>query len=212
MQPGIDDSSSSPEINVPATEEQSSQGRGSVPEARSASEMRPEPWSANLLHWLPLVLLAALLALTTNLYAVPQRSTSAQTQPGEGQQQPTATRAAPSPTAASQPATTTSQPAATVAASPAAAAATPEPGRVTAPTATAKPASTSVVVANTDGQGVFLRSVASSEGRILKVWPEKTVMTVIGEDKDAEGLKWRNVRDPDGNGGWVAAKFLTPRQ
>ncbi|MHB8993121.1 MAG: hypothetical protein ACYC66_15990 [Chloroflexota bacterium] len=211
MQPGTDDSSSSPEINVPATEEQSSQGRGSVPEARSASEMRPEPWSANLLHWLPLVLLAALLALTTNLYAVPQRSTSAQTQPGEGQQQPTATRAAPSPTAASQPATTTSQPAATLSASPAAAAATPEPTGA-APTATAKPASTSVVVTNTDGQGVFLRSVASSEGRILKVWPEKTIMTVIGEDKDAEGLKWRNVRDPDGNGGWVAAKFLTPRQ
>ena len=33
-------------------------------------------------------------------------------------------------------------------------------------------------------------------------------MEVIGADREAEGIVWRNVRDPKGNTGWVPAEYL----
>ena len=36
-------------------------------------------------------------------------------------------------------------------------------------------------------------------------------MVVIGPDVTAEGRDWKNVRDPDGNEGFVAAEFLEPQ-
>jgi SH3-like domain-containing protein len=34
------------------------------------------------------------------------------------------------------------------------------------------------------------------------------VVEVLGESQTAVGLEWRNVRDPKGREGWVAAQYL----
>ncbi len=64
-----------------------------------------------------------------------------------------------------------------------------------------------MVVANTGGQGVWLRRSPTAGDRV-KAWPEGTRMTVVGQDKQAEGLIWKNVKDPAGNVGWVPAQYL----
>ena len=63
------------------------------------------------------------------------------------------------------------------------------------------------VVANTDSQGVYIRRTTALADKI-KVWPDGTTMVVIGADRGAEGLIWKNVRDPDGNSGWIPAQYL----
>lgn len=75
---------------------------------------------------------------------------------------------------------------------------------VAQPTATAP---TAYTVANTDGDGVFIRRTVETGDRI-RAWPDGTVMSVVGEDRQFEGQTWKNVRDPDGNVGWVPAEFL----
>ncbi len=74
-------------------------------------------------------------------------------------------------------------------------------------TASLPPRPVSLVVANTEGQGVFIRRNPSATDKI-RAWPERTVMILIGEDRQAEGRRWRNVRDPAGNEGWVPADYL----
>jgi len=96
------------------------------------------------------------------------------------------------------------------------AAPTPEPtpaAAVASPTTTAVPAAEpsptvvpSLAVGNTGGLGVFIRRTPA--GDKIRTWPDGATMAVIGEDKQAEGRTWKNVRDPDGNGGWVAAEYL----
>jgi hypothetical protein len=65
-----------------------------------------------------------------------------------------------------------------------------------------------LVVARTDGAGLSIRSTPGTSGERIKVWPEGTKMVPLGEERQADGLTWRRVRDPDGNEGWVAAEFL----
>ena len=66
------------------------------------------------------------------------------------------------------------------------------------------------LVTNTDGDGVNIRA-ATDDPESIKVWEDGTEMVVIGPDVTAEGRDWKNVRDPDGNEGFVAAEFLEPQ-
>ena len=75
------------------------------------------------------------------------------------------------------------------------------------PTATAV-AATRLVVANTGGQGVFIRKTPG--GEVIRSWMDGSVMQVVGTDQQSAGRAWRNVKDPTGNVGWIAAEFLAP--
>ena len=67
-----------------------------------------------------------------------------------------------------------------------------------------------VRVVNTENQGVRFRQRPSTEGQVLRSLPEGTVLEVVGPDAEADGLAWRNVREPGGAVGWVAAEFVAP--
>ncbi len=64
-----------------------------------------------------------------------------------------------------------------------------------------------LTVAHTGGDGVYLRRTPNLSDR-LKAWPDGTKMVRVGEDRAAEGVAWKNVRDPDGRVGWVPAQYL----
>ena len=74
-----------------------------------------------------------------------------------------------------------------------------------------EPADIIYLVANTDGDGVNIRR-ATDDTESIKVWPDGTEMVVAGPDVTAEGRLWKNVRDPDGNVGFVAAEYLEAQQ
>ncbi len=80
---------------------------------------------------------------------------------------------------------------------------TPPPEQLTLPTITA----TTLVVGNTGGDGVWLRRSPAMADR-LRAWPDGTAMVVVGEDREAEGRVWKNVKDPAGNVGWIPAEYL----
>jgi hypothetical protein len=65
-----------------------------------------------------------------------------------------------------------------------------------------------LVVANTGGDGIWIRKTPGT-GDKLKAWPDGTAMVVVGPDQSVDGAAWKNVRDPDGTVGWVAAAYLT---
>jgi len=65
-----------------------------------------------------------------------------------------------------------------------------------------------VRVAGTDGSGVSLREKPSATARRLTVVPEGARLVVIGEDTQAEGRTWRNVKTTGGATGWVAAQYV----
>ncbi|MCC6176967.1 MAG: SH3 domain-containing protein [Chloroflexi bacterium] len=65
-------------------------------------------------------------------------------------------------------------------------------------------------VANTDGQGANLRREPSSDGEKLTTLPDGTAVDVIGPNREAEGLTWRNVQESGGQSGWIAASYLVP--
>lgn len=68
-----------------------------------------------------------------------------------------------------------------------------------------------VRVANTGGTGVRLRATPSLSAAIAARLADGTVLEVIGEDKQADGLAWKNVRGGTGNNsGWVAATYVVP--
>ncbi|MBI4320348.1 MAG: hypothetical protein HY675_17805 [Chloroflexi bacterium] len=71
----------------------------------------------------------------------------------------------------------------------------------------APPRPTVVRVANTDGDGVYLRRTPRLGDRIV-AWPDNTQLEVVGDDVEAEGLVWRNVKDPRGNVGFVPDKYV----
>lgn len=74
---------------------------------------------------------------------------------------------------------------------------------IATPTATTP----TLLVANTGGLGVYIRRTLSPSDRI-RAWPEGTNMVVVGADQQGEGRTWKNVKDPDGNVGWVPAEYL----
>ena len=77
-----------------------------------------------------------------------------------------------------------------------------------APSASA--AGRAFVVANTDGEGVRMRSEPSTSAAEVVVLPEGARITEIGPGRNAEGRDWLNVQDENGNKGWVAAEFTAP--
>jgi uncharacterized protein YgiM (DUF1202 family) len=99
------------------------------------------------------------------------------------------------PTAASSP---TPTPTATVSAS-ATATATPTPDE------SAAPAGEPVEVFGTGGQGANLRAEPGTGGQLIRTLPDGTHLTVIGPDREAGGLTWRNVRGDGGTTGWIVA-------
>lgn len=66
-----------------------------------------------------------------------------------------------------------------------------------------------VEVANTGGEGVFIRFTPRASDRVT-AWPESTRMQIVGGDVEADGRRWKNVRDPDGLVGWIPAEYLRP--
>ena len=62
-------------------------------------------------------------------------------------------------------------------------------------------------VANTDGDGVFIRRTRNLDDKI-KAWPDGTVMIELSGGTEGENRLWRHVRDPDGNEGYVPAQYL----
>lgn len=76
------------------------------------------------------------------------------------------------------------------------------------PTATAAFVARSYVVANTGGQGVYLRRTANMEDRDT-AYVDGTILVQVGPDLQAGGLTWRHVRAPDGRVGFVPAQYTT---
>jgi hypothetical protein len=89
--------------------------------------------------------------------------------------------------------------------SPAAADLQKEPAPEPAPAPVAAPVS--LRVTNTGGAGVYLRATPRMADR-LHAWPDGTVMLPTGEEAEAEGRRWLQVRDPAGMLGWIPAQFL----
>ena len=75
----------------------------------------------------------------------------------------------------------------------------------------ATPAATALAgrlkVANTGGDGVFLRR-SPSMGDRLTAWPENTVMEDLGEQVTGDGQTWRKVKDPRGQIGYIPVQYL----
>jgi hypothetical protein len=66
-----------------------------------------------------------------------------------------------------------------------------------------------VLVVSADGDGVFIRIVPEKTDR-YKAWADGTTMVVVGADRTVNGRLWKNVRDPDGNVGWIPDQYLKP--
>jgi hypothetical protein len=89
-----------------------------------------------------------------------------------------------------------------------------KPAVVASPSPVAKPTATTaaaaavekVWVGNTDGEGVFVRKTPVMADRV-KAYPDKTVLTIVGEDVDGDGQKWHHVRTPDGVDGYVPVQY-----
>lgn len=80
----------------------------------------------------------------------------------------------------------------------------PTPAPATQPTATPTPRT--FVVANTGGDGVFLRS-APLNGARLGAWGDGTPLQEIGPEQSVGGVQWRHVRTPDGGEGYVPSQY-----
>jgi SH3-like domain-containing protein len=64
-----------------------------------------------------------------------------------------------------------------------------------------------VTVTGTDGTGVNFRITPG--GAAIGSFQDGTKLTIAGENREANGRSWRNVRSPDGVVGWVAADYLS---
>jgi hypothetical protein len=84
----------------------------------------------------------------------------------------------------------------------------PAPALAAAPT----PAVQRLRVANTNGSGVNLRAKPGEKAQRIKTVPEGTTLEVVGGTELADGIQWRNVREPGGGVGWVSASFAPPIQ
>lgn len=85
-----------------------------------------------------------------------------------------------------------------------------QPTVTSVPQPTAPPAQSAFVVANTDGQGLFLRADHDSASQQLETLPDGTRVQQIGEDFPGPDRVWRHVRAPSGKEGWVAVDWLQP--
>jgi hypothetical protein len=89
-----------------------------------------------------------------------------------------------------------------------------KPAAVASPSPVAKPTATTataaaiekVWVGNTDGEGVFVRKTPVMAVRV-RAYPDKSLLTIVGEDVDGDGQKWHHVRTPDGVDGYVPVQY-----
>jgi SH3-like domain-containing protein len=63
-------------------------------------------------------------------------------------------------------------------------------------------------IANTGGDGANLRRDPGQSGEKIKTVPEGSLVEIVGPDRNVDGTVWRNVRDLQGDVGWVAGGFL----
>ena len=66
-----------------------------------------------------------------------------------------------------------------------------------------------MVVANTDGHGVYLRRGPKLDDRV-RAWVEGTRMDATGAPVSGDGVEWLKVRAPDGTEGYVPSQYLSP--
>jgi len=88
---------------------------------------------------------------------------------------------------------------------------TPSPTKVLpqpTPTATTVPdIPQTMLVANTGGQGVYVRRTPNLDDK-LQAWQDGTKMEVIGQPVEAGGKRWYKVRAPNGVEGYIPAEYL----
>src|SRR5215217_1965350 len=65
-------------------------------------------------------------------------------------------------------------------------------------------------IANTGGDGANLRRDPGQNGEKIVTIPEGSLVEIVGPDRTVEGTVWRNIRDLQGDTGWVAGGFLAP--
>jgi hypothetical protein len=68
-----------------------------------------------------------------------------------------------------------------------------------------------LVVANTGGDGVYIRREANrtrTKDNLIRLWPDGTVLTPTGETIRSDDWEWYRVRDPAGNVGWVPKQYV----
>ncbi len=77
-----------------------------------------------------------------------------------------------------------------------------------APLPSAASAVVTFYVANTDGEGVYIRRTPNRADR-LKAWADGTPITVWpGETATGDGWTWYRARGPDGITGWIPRQYL----
>jgi hypothetical protein len=88
----------------------------------------------------------------------------------------------------------------------------PTPAVAVTPASPTPPGSigTRVQVGNTGGDGANLRRVPGQTGDRIKTIPDGTLLQIVGPDQAADGQTWRNVRDPQGDSGWIISSLLVP--
>ena len=84
---------------------------------------------------------------------------------------------------------------------------TPAPVLMAAPSATPGVHPQSVWVADTDGQGVYVRQTPDMADK-LRAYPEGTELFVTGPQVEQNGQRWQSVRAPDGTEGFVPAEYV----
>jgi hypothetical protein len=77
------------------------------------------------------------------------------------------------------------------------------------PTPEPTPPPAALRIGNTGGIGAYLRATPRLADR-LRAWPDGTPMIPTGQETDAEGRHWREVRDPAGAVGWMPSAYLLP--
>jgi hypothetical protein len=65
------------------------------------------------------------------------------------------------------------------------------------------------VIAGTSGLGAYLRGTPRVADA-LTAWPEGTRLELLGRESDGDGLRWKEVRDPCGQVGWLPARYAAP--
>lgn len=104
----------------------------------------------------------------------------------------TTTTGRPSPTAQRSPTPTAGQP----------------PTPQASPTATVTQGAR-LLIGNTGGVGAWLRRTPRINDYLIAL-VDGTPLEVVGPDVEAEGRAWKNVRDPQGNQGFVPAEWVVP--
>src|SRR5687768_235082 len=69
------------------------------------------------------------------------------------------------------------------------------------------PSGPTVTVSGTGGSGLNFR--ATPGGSIIRSFPLGTRVIVVGNDQQAAGRTWKNVRSPEGVVGWMASDYLS---